>query len=109
MNLTGLLLDFLTGSLLLYAIVLLLAYICIGVYSIGAVRRYLQKNSFVDYRVLAASAEAPSMSILAPAYNEGATVVENARSLLAIHYNNLEVIIINDGSKDDCLQKLIDN
>ncbi|HEY0054568.1 MAG TPA: sulfatase-like hydrolase/transferase [Pedobacter sp.] len=81
----------------------------IGLFSIVSVREYLQKNSFTDYRILATSPEAPSMSILAPAYNEGATVVENAKSLLSIHYNNLEVIIINDGSKDDCLQKLIDS
>jgi cellulose synthase/poly-beta-1,6-N-acetylglucosamine synthase-like glycosyltransferase len=47
------------------------------------------------------------MSILAPAYNEGANIIENVRSLLSIHYNNLEVIIINDGSKDDSLEKLI--
>src|SRR3569832_1284113 len=47
------------------------------------------------------------MSIIAPAYNEGANIIENVRSLLSIHYNNLEVIIINDGSKDDSLEKLI--
>jgi cellulose synthase/poly-beta-1,6-N-acetylglucosamine synthase-like glycosyltransferase len=43
---------------------------------------------------------------LAPAYNEGANIIENVRSLLSIHYNNLEVIIINDGSKDDSIEKL---
>src|SRR3569832_2448159 len=47
------------------------------------------------------------MSIIAPAYNEGANIIENVRSLLSIHYNNLEVIIINDGSKDDSLEKLV--
>ena len=109
MNWTDLISDVFVGMLLMYSVALLIAYICIGLYSIGAVNEYLNKNSFADYRILAVSPEAPSMSILAPAYNEGATVVENARSLLSIHYNNLEVIIINDGSKDDCLQKLIDN
>src|ERR1700709_2252640 len=57
--------------------------------------------------MLAASPNAPGMSILAPAYNEAATIIENVRSLLSLHYNNLEVIIINDGSKDDSLEKLI--
>ncbi|MFD2163444.1 sulfatase-like hydrolase/transferase [Paradesertivirga mongoliensis] len=101
--------DVFVYSLLLYSIVLLFSYIFIGLCSIGAVRQYLHKNSFIDYRILAVSPEAPSMSIIAPAYNEAATVVENARSLLSIHYNNLEVIIVNDGSKDDSLQQLIDN
>lgn len=109
MSWVDIIVDVFVYSLLLYSITLLFTYIFIGLYSIGAVRQYLHKNSFADYRILAVSPEAPSMSIIAPAYNEAATVVENARSLLSIHYNNLEVIIVNDGSKDDSLQKLIDN
>ena len=101
------LIDLVTYGLLIYSGALLLCYTLIGIFSIGETRNYLKKNSFTDYRILAGSTEAPSMSILAPAYNEGANVIENVRSLLSIHYNNLEVIIINDGSKDDSLEKLI--
>lgn len=100
-------LDFFTYGILSYSILLLSCYVFIGVYSIGEIRRYLHRNSFTDYRVLASSPQAPSISILAPAYNEGANIIENVRSLLSINYNNLEVIIINDGSKDDSLSKLI--
>ena len=100
-------LDFFTYGLLLYSVLLLSGYLFIGIYSIGEVRNYLRKNSFTDYRTLAGSSEAPTLSILAPAYNEGANIIENVRSLLSINYNNLEVIIINDGSKDDSLDKLI--
>ncbi|WP_316793686.1 glycosyltransferase [Pedobacter frigoris] len=107
MSWQSILLDFFTYSLLFYSVVLLSCYMFIGAYSIGEIRTYLRKNSFTDYRVLASSTQAPSISILAPAYNEGANVIENVRSLLSINYNNLEVIIINDGSKDDSLAKLI--
>lgn len=96
-----------TYGILLYSIILLLCYLLIGAFSIMETRSYLHKNSFTDYRILASSNEAPSMSILAPAYNEGATIIENVRSLLSLHYNNLEVIIINDGSKDNTLEQLI--
>lgn len=48
------------------------------------------------------------ISLLVPAYNEEATVVENIRSLLALHYPNFEVVVVNDGSKDGTLQKAID-
>jgi len=95
------------SGLLAYSIVLLGFQLFIGIYAIGGIRRYLRSNRFTDYRVLAASENAPGISILAPAYNEAATVVENVRSLLSIHYNNLEVIIINDGSKDGSLNRLI--
>ncbi len=99
--------DILTYGIFIYSTLLLLSYIAIAIFSIGETRKYIHKNSFTDYRVLASSTHAPSVSILAPAYNEGKTIVENIRSLLSIYYVNLEVIVINDGSKDDCLQKMI--
>ncbi len=55
-----------------------------------------------------ASPLAPGITIIAPAYNEGATIVENVRSLLSLQYVNYEVMVVNDGSKDDTLSKLID-
>jgi cellulose synthase/poly-beta-1,6-N-acetylglucosamine synthase-like glycosyltransferase len=99
--------DLITYGLLCYSLFLLTGYICIGIYSIGEINKYLHKNSFTNYRMLASSNDIPGISILAPAYNEGANIIENVRSLLSIHYNNLEVIIINDGSKDDSIEKLI--
>ena len=98
----------LTYSIFTYSVLLIFSYLFIGIYSIGETRKYIHKNQFTDYRLLAASQHAPSVSILAPAYNEGMTIVENVRSLLSIYYNNLELIVINDGSKDDSLQRLID-
>ena len=99
--------DLFSYGILVYSVTLLTSYILIGVYSIGATRKYLRKSSFTDYTLLASSNYVPSVSILAPAYNEGANIIENVRSLLSIHYNHLEVIVINDGSKDDSIQKLI--
>jgi cellulose synthase/poly-beta-1,6-N-acetylglucosamine synthase-like glycosyltransferase len=103
-----LLVDFLTYVIFAYSIVLLLCYLFIAFYSIGETRRYIRKSSFTDYSIMAVSEHTPSISILAPAYNEGATIIENIRSLLNIHYNNMEVIVLNDGSKDDSMQKLMD-
>jgi cellulose synthase/poly-beta-1,6-N-acetylglucosamine synthase-like glycosyltransferase len=100
--------DVLTYGILIYSSVLLSSYVFIGIYSIGETRRYLHKNSFTDYNLLASSEETPGVSIIAPAYNEGATIIENVRSLLSIYYPQLELIVVNDGSKDDSLQKLID-
>lgn len=47
------------------------------------------------------------ITILVPAYNETATIVANAHSLLALRYPNIEIFIINDGSTDDTLENLI--
>jgi cellulose synthase/poly-beta-1,6-N-acetylglucosamine synthase-like glycosyltransferase len=52
------------------------------------------------WRVLGSSI-APRISMLAPAYNEAATIRESLRALLALHYPGLEVVVVNDGSSDD--------
>ena len=49
----------------------------------------------------------PSVSIIAPAYNEEKTIVESAKSLLHLNYPEYELIIVNDGSKDETLNTLI--
>ncbi len=51
---------------------------------------------------------APPIALLVPAYNEEATVVQNVRSLLALHYPSFEVIVVNDGSKDGTIDALIE-
>ena len=99
--------DLLTYGIFTYAVVLLVSYLGIGFFSIGETRDYMHENDFTDYRLLASSPHAPTVSVLAPAYNEGATIIENVRSLLSLYYSNIEILIINDGSKDDSLEKLI--
>ena len=100
--------NFFTTAFFVYSFILISFYIFIAVFAVVEVKTYFRKNSFTDYRVLAASSQAPGISIIAPAYNEGLHIVENVRSLLSLHYNNLQVIIVNDGSKDDSLAKLIE-
>jgi cellulose synthase/poly-beta-1,6-N-acetylglucosamine synthase-like glycosyltransferase len=90
-----------------YSVLLLSLYLFIALFSIGETRRYMRKLSYTDYRVLASSDLAPSISLIAAVYNEGPTILQNVRSLLSLHYENLELIIVNDGSKDDTLEKLI--
>jgi cellulose synthase/poly-beta-1,6-N-acetylglucosamine synthase-like glycosyltransferase len=61
-----------------------------------------------DQRRLLRSPLTPPVSVLAPAYNEEANVVENVRSLLMLDYPLFEVVLINDGSRDRTLGRLID-
>ncbi len=86
----------------------ILIYLLTMVLSALEMRDHRRKNRFADYDDIIISPIAPGVSILAPAYNEGENIVQNAKSLLSLHYGKFEVIIINDGSKDDTLQRLID-
>lgn len=100
--------DIIIWIIFTFCISIMSAYCFLAWVSIRALLKYLKTNSFTDYKAILNSALAPPISIVAPAYNEGKTIVDNAKSLLALHYNNYEVLIVNDGSKDDTLQKLID-
>ncbi|QBO57264.1 sulfatase-like hydrolase/transferase [Chryseobacterium salivictor] len=93
---------------LLYGTAVFLVYGWIGIYALGAVIRYKKENTFTDYSIIASNPNALTFSVIAPAYNEGMTIVENVRSLLSLYYHNLEIIIVNDGSKDDSILKLIE-
>ncbi|WP_242203842.1 glycosyltransferase family 2 protein [Aestuariivivens insulae] len=91
-----------------YAFLAIVSYIILSIISGKETLEYLKKNSFVHYKDILSSAMSPSITIIAPAYNESLNVVENVRSLLSNHYVNYNVIIVNDGSKDDSLEKLIE-
>jgi len=53
------------------------------------------------------SRSALPISIIVPAYNEGNTIRENVMALLALHYPDLKIIVVNDGSSDNTAEKMI--
>lgn len=95
--------------ILAYAVTIMSSYLILAYLSTKELRSYQKKNSFVNYEVLLSSEFAPALSLIAPAYNEGMTIEENVRSLLSLNYNNYQVIIVNDGSKDNSMEILIKN
>jgi cellulose synthase/poly-beta-1,6-N-acetylglucosamine synthase-like glycosyltransferase len=98
---------FFETTVFLYGVVLLLIYAMLAVLSFINIRLFLRKESYTDYKVIVGSPLAPGISVIAPAFNEGLTIISNIRSLLTFDYPNYEVIIINDGSTDDTLEKVV--
>lgn len=100
--------SFLVESIFfVYAVLIISSYTLLAIISGFVLRNYMRKNSFIDYSVILSSPFAPSISIIAPAYNESLTIEANIRALLSLFYHDFEVIIVNDGSKDDSLEKMI--
>lgn len=71
-------------------------------------RKHSQAEDTESAWQLMLSDVAMPISLLVPAYNEEATIVGNVQSLLSLRYPDIEIIVINDGSKDRTLQTLID-
>jgi cellulose synthase/poly-beta-1,6-N-acetylglucosamine synthase-like glycosyltransferase len=69
---------------------------------------YIKKTKYFRYKTIKEYKILPSISIIAPAYNEEASIIQNIRSLLTLDYPKKEVIVINDGSKDNSFQKVVD-
>jgi cellulose synthase/poly-beta-1,6-N-acetylglucosamine synthase-like glycosyltransferase len=59
-----------------------------------------------DQQRLMQSDALPPITILVPAHNEGATIQGSVTALLSLEYRHLEVIVVNDGSQDDTLDRL---
>lgn len=94
---------FITG----YFVLVNLCYAVLLVLSYREILYYMRHNSFSNYRSTVQSEITPPISILAPAFNEEATAVESVRSLLKLNYGKYEVIVVNDGSKDNTMDRLI--
>lgn len=99
--------DFYEGFVFVYGCTMLAWYALLAILSFIGINRYHKKNRYVDYTKVLKSPLAPGISVIAPAFNEGVTIISNVRSLMTLNYPKFEVIIINDGSTDDTLEKLI--
>ena len=101
--------DFFNSFFLVYALILFGSYLLTGILSTFELKFYLRKNRHFDYRSIISYKKLPSISIIAPAHNEESSIVENIRSLLSLYYPKIEVIIVNDGSTDNGMQKIIEH
>ncbi|HEY6952468.1 MAG TPA: glycosyltransferase [Bacteroidota bacterium] len=93
--------------IIFYFILINIVYFLMLVSSYFAIVRYLRRDSFCDFRVIIQSEFSTPISVLAPAYNEQATIVESVHSLLKLNYSTMEVIVINDGSRDGTLETMV--
>lgn len=82
-------------------------YLALFAISFAEVADYARREMFSGLSDLFTSNYAPPVSIVVPAYNEEPTIAESVRSLLTLHYPLHEVVVVNDGSKDDTLGVLM--
>ena len=69
-------------------------------------RRSQREDESVGWENMRSRAALP-ISIIVPAYNEGATIRDNVMALLSLQYPDLRIIVVNDGSSDDTAARMV--
>jgi cellulose synthase/poly-beta-1,6-N-acetylglucosamine synthase-like glycosyltransferase len=100
--------NFVEAFLIFYVGSINAIYFLLIVIGFFALRQTRDRMSPDERDALLRSPLLPGVAVLAPAYNESATCRESVRAMLGLRYPNHEVIVINDGSKDDTLAVLIE-
>ena len=90
-------------AVLAYFGLLNFCYLTLLVAAVVEMRRTRNEAVGISDHIVVGSRLAPTISILAPAYNEEATIAASVQSLLTLDYPNLEVVVIADGCKDDTI------
>jgi cellulose synthase/poly-beta-1,6-N-acetylglucosamine synthase-like glycosyltransferase len=89
-----------------YFMALNFAYTVLLLLGSRQVSEWVRRRPLRDFRGVSDSPLSLPVTILAPAYNEEPVIVPSIRSLLASHYRELQVMVINDGSTDGTLTAL---
>jgi cellulose synthase/poly-beta-1,6-N-acetylglucosamine synthase-like glycosyltransferase len=102
-------LQIVSWLLALYYTSVNLIYFVLLVQSIRATVEHHRLLKDLRFETVKRSNLTPPISILVPARNEEMSIVDSVRSLLALDYPEIEVIVVNDGSTDNTLGVLQQN
>jgi cellulose synthase/poly-beta-1,6-N-acetylglucosamine synthase-like glycosyltransferase len=95
--------------ILIYVFLLMTTYLILSFTSYLKIKKYYRYIKFHDEDKIFELRNHVPISIIAPAYNESNGIVDSVKALLQLEYPEFQIIVVNDGSKDDTLLKLINN
>ena len=95
-----------TYVVLVYFVALGLFYLIMYGSAALEMRRYLREVRAERYHEILSSEVAPSISMLVPAHNEEQSIRQNVQALLTVAYPQLEIVVVDNGSRDGSAQLL---
>jgi len=96
------------GLILAYFLLLNTFYFLFNLVSLAGILRYRRMIAFVRFGEIFRMPIVRPISVIVPAFNEEAGIIESVRSFLSLRYPVFEVIVVNDGSTDATLARLVE-
>ena len=100
--------EFFVAASLVYFVAINLSYTILTLVSFLQSSLRVRQARAANFGVLAESRHTPPVSIVIPAYNEEPMIVNAVATALEVNYPEFEVIVVNDGSTDRTLRRLIE-
>jgi cellulose synthase/poly-beta-1,6-N-acetylglucosamine synthase-like glycosyltransferase len=100
--------DYLSTVILIYFVLTNGMYTVLMAISLYAVTLHGRHSASRRHTFIADSPATPPVALVVPAHNEEHAIVDTVLSLLALDYPEKEIIVVDDGSTDDTVLKLIE-
>jgi cellulose synthase/poly-beta-1,6-N-acetylglucosamine synthase-like glycosyltransferase len=93
---------------LVYFLALDLVYAALLYVSFWESGRHMRRVGFGGYDRIFRSPLTLPISIIVPAYNEEATIVETVNAMRLLEYGEFQIVVVVDGSRDETLTRLVE-
>ncbi len=90
-----------------YSVLVNASFMVLTGLALADITGYRRRLDFAGYDEWFRDPNTQGVSVLMPAYNESATIVQSVHAMISLRYPDLEVVVIDDGSRDDTAAKLV--
>ena len=94
-------------ALALYTAAINTSYLILVTAAFLDLGRYRSRIDFANYDEWFRDPNVQGVSVLIPAHNESASILTTLAAMAGLHYPDFEVIVIDDGSRDDTCAKIV--
>lgn len=92
-----------------YSVAINVSFLVLTGLALGDLKAYRRRLAFAGYDEWFLDPHTRSVSVLMPAHDESATIIASVQAMLSLRYPDFEVVVVDDGSRDDTSAKIIEH